>query len=254
MSHRNGFTLIELLVVISVIALLIAILLPALNSARDTARSVKCLSNLRQAGLATHGYANDYISYLPPGNVDGADQIWNHLLIGYLDGNSGVTWNDTPTSQEQGFARCPEGIPNHAVNGNPSRLHYGAHPLLMPGNIDFADPSDVARLYRLDDVLRPSDLLLFADATQPPNSHNANPTLWRVDGGSPWSWQPYDGGSSMFEAIPTGPNDDFLPSAGGHLRWRHGGNNVVNFSAVDGHADSSRIGELLRNRLRLEAR
>ncbi len=56
---RTAFTLIELLVVISIIALLIAILLPALQGARDAARSVACLSNLKQMGLAQHLYTQD---------------------------------------------------------------------------------------------------------------------------------------------------------------------------------------------------
>lgn len=58
-TRQNAFTLIELLVVISIIALLIAILLPALGAARDTARSVQCLSMLKQFGLANHIYAED---------------------------------------------------------------------------------------------------------------------------------------------------------------------------------------------------
>jgi len=62
MNHRGraAFTLIELLVVIAIIAILIAILLPALAGARESSKSVICLSNLRQIGTGLMAYAYDF--------------------------------------------------------------------------------------------------------------------------------------------------------------------------------------------------
>src|SRR5688572_4099649 len=64
-EFKSGFTLIDLLVVIAIIAILAAILFPVFGRARENARRSSCSSNLRQIGLATMQYTQDYDEYYP---------------------------------------------------------------------------------------------------------------------------------------------------------------------------------------------
>jgi prepilin-type N-terminal cleavage/methylation domain-containing protein len=89
---RSGFTLIELLVVIAIIGVLIALLLPAVQAARESARRTQCFNNLKQYGIATHNFHQQY-NRLPPywseNNVAKfPDGGWLLHLLPYLEQQS----------------------------------------------------------------------------------------------------------------------------------------------------------------------
>ncbi|UCG56502.1 MAG: type II secretion system protein [Phycisphaerales bacterium] len=80
-SNRAAFTLIELLVVIAVIALLMGLLVPVLGKAKEQARRVACMGNVRQFIVGIQAYAGDYGQHLPIGLSDAQDPEDEHTPI-----------------------------------------------------------------------------------------------------------------------------------------------------------------------------
>jgi len=135
---RAGFTLIELLVVIAIIALLIGILLPALGAARDSAKRLRCLTQVRSVGTAFTYYADDNRDWYPiipaqqpdPRFLDnqysagGVAGLFSTFQIG--DGEGSLDGGGGPSvSGDVGFVGTPLGGPGAYINGNDTPLMRG---------------------------------------------------------------------------------------------------------------------------------
>src|SRR5262245_43834928 len=83
-ARNAGFTLIELLVVIAIIAILAALLLPALSKAKQKAKRMTDVNNMRQLGIATHMYANDWEDWLVFANWGNKVSLGFSYLPGWL--------------------------------------------------------------------------------------------------------------------------------------------------------------------------
>ncbi|NQU85460.1 MAG: prepilin-type N-terminal cleavage/methylation domain-containing protein [Mariniphaga sp.] len=146
---KNGFTLIELLVVIAIIALLASMLLPTLSKAREMGRRIKCISNLKQIGLVTQMYLNDYDGWFATGRSGDDSTFWTRIFNdkGYLD-RSDVYY-------------CPSGIPKRMPAVNWMWFTYGFN--MTDSTCWQTLDSQEWHFERLINVSDPSNRWLFGD-------------------------------------------------------------------------------------------
>ncbi len=172
-ARKAGFTLIELLVVIAIIAVLAAILFPVFAAAREKARQASCQSNLRQLGLATMMYTQDYDETFPLFQYDDCQSFVCHQY--WFGLRTATGWDKTkgllyPYMKNGQVQRCPSwtgktlfgdgngygynwGYIGSDCYGNPQLDCYDAQ-----GNFWPHDPATLASLSS------PADKILFSDS------------------------------------------------------------------------------------------
>ena len=162
---KRNFTLIELLVVIAIIAILAAMLLPALNQARERAKAIKCVSNIKQSGTALSLYANDFGSRLPGAAQQWgtSDRPWGDVLMrvcGYL---GDVKVMQCPDVKYQSTAKIDDG----SMFWNT----YGLVRSYVKSDGSEAHDSNYCR--SIAAVKNPSKLVIAADSVNPESKYDS---------------------------------------------------------------------------------
>jgi prepilin-type N-terminal cleavage/methylation domain-containing protein/prepilin-type processing-associated H-X9-DG protein len=212
-GSRHAFTLIELLVVIAIIAILAAMLLPALAKAREKARTISCMSNIKQVALAEIMYAGD--------NKDMIEFIrWRSCIPGYGYANNDW-WSDVllPYVSDRNVYICASAAGETYGAGSPrlrsigaSGYHVHACSVLYYylGNNTMFGP-DLA----LAKVTSPSRVMNFADTGHPS----------------------YDNGDVNCLIC--------MPGETAYIPVRHNG--MINCGFLDGHGDARRREMVVNN-------